>query len=377
MQNLDGLYFSLLRIALNVTTESCLPRALSDDEWRWVHDYSVKQCLVGVLFRAVEKLPHDQRPPRELLLRWSFESHKIQLVNERMNKTAADLTEMFCGRGLHPVILKGQANTLLYPDPFCRQAGDIDILLEGGREGVLRTLTEMNLHVDAEDDVSDHHVHLEPGLFGGITVEVHFCPTSSFSPYKTIAMLRFLDGELEELRSCADCSSWKVAQGFCVPSIPFALVMQLSHLRQHFFSTGVGLRQLVDYHQLLKNSTEEDRVRVSKMLGEFGLFHMAGAVMWLMREVFGLGENQLLCPVDKKRGKKLLNVVMNGGNFGRYAADYRVPVLKRWIIDRKRFIWLLKFDATEAIWHELRYWKTTISLIPRRIRRGRVALGNR
>lgn len=63
MQNLDGLYFSLLRIALNVTTESCLPRALSDDEWRWVHDYSVKQCLVGVLFRAVEKLPHDQRPP--------------------------------------------------------------------------------------------------------------------------------------------------------------------------------------------------------------------------------------------------------------------------------------------------------------------------
>lgn len=369
MGDLKEIYFTLLRVALHVSAEPRLPRSLDDSEWNWVHRQSVKQSLVGLLYCAIEMLPDGQRPPRDLLLRWSYEAHQVQLVNGHMNRTAAKLTQMLSGQGRHPVILKGQANALLYPNPLSRQAGDIDILIEGGRGGVVNTLEQMGFAVEKDDNVSDHHVHLDSGLFDGITVEVHFEATSSFSPIKTRNMRRFLSQEL--------ISPELTPEGFYVPGIPFALVMQLSHLRQHFFSTGIGLRQLVDYHQLLLHSTAEERSRVGKQLKKFGLFRMAGAVMWVMQRVFGLSESRMLCTPDKRRGEHLLRVVLSGGNFGRFASDYNVPVLKRWLIDRRRTLMLLRFDASEALWHELRYWVCTLSLIPRRLKRGRIALGNR
>jgi len=421
VRDLTHIYFLLLRLALDVPDAadvksgavpgaSCglsraacmLPRALSDEEWARVFDFAKKQSLVGLFYSAVQKLPAEQRPPRELLLRWSYEAEKIRGVNVRMNATAARLTEMFLAKGLHPVILKGQANARLYPDPFARQAGDIDILIEGGRGGVVRALEQMGYQVEADDNVSDHHVHLDKNAFGGITVEVHFQPTSSFSPFKTRNMLRFLDQELAKDREqskvregaarddfhdgTARAVSTRAAssehrgmtpEGFCVPSIPFALVMQLSHIRQHFFSTGVGLRQLADYCVLLQSSSAEDRALVAAGLKSFGLFRMAGAVMWVMNQVFGMGEDRFICAPDSRRGKQLLDVVMKGGNFGFFADDYRVPVLKRWLNDRRRALRMMRFDFNEAFWHELRYWKCTLSLVPRRLKRGRIALGTR
>jgi len=381
VNDLNSIYFALLRIALNVSAELCLPRALTEREWLWVHDFSVKQCLVGLAFCAIEKLPNAQRPPRELLLRWSLEAHQVQLVNGKMNSTAARLTTMFTERGLHPVILKGQANARLYPNPLSRQAGDIDILIEGGRGGVVKTLKDMGFDVEKDDNVSDHHVHLDAKLFDGITIEVHFEPTSCNSPIKTRRMRRFLAQELEGLGECGeggvDRGEVAAPEGFFAPGIAFALVMQLSHLRQHFFSTGIGLRQLADYHQLLVHSTPQDRARVAEQLRKFGLYNMARAVMWVMRHVFGLSDEHLLCAPHEKRGKTLLTVIMNGGNFGRYASDYNVPVFKRWLIDRKRTLKLFAFDPSEILWHELRYWIATLSLMPRRLKRGRVALGDR
>lgn len=395
-QDMTDIYFGLLRLSLGIG-DAGLPRALSDEEWGWVYRLSVKQSLLGLLYAAVQKLPADRRPPRALLLRLAHDSMRISQVNGRMNSMAARVTELFADRGLHPVILKGQANARLYPDPMARQAGDIDVLIEGGRGGVLKLLKEMGL---LQGDVSTHHVHLNQKDFDGITVEVHFKPCSSFSPRYNRNMQEFLDGELMEIRSSGfggsalrpaasgltpdavhgqthAVMSGLTPEGFCVPPVSFALVMQMSHIKQHFFGTGVGLRQLVDYCLLLRNSSAEDRARVAERLKDFGLFRMAGAVMWVMRSVFGLDSSLLLCKPDARRGKWLLNVVLKGGNLGKFADDYGSFVLKRWLNDRKRSLRMLRFDASEAIWHEIRYWKQTLGLMPRRIKRRRLALGKR
>ena len=47
-----------------------------------------------------------------------------------------------------------------------------------------------------------------------------------------------------------------------------------------------------------------------------GLYNFAGAVMYVMREVFGIDERYMICPVDEKRGRMLLEQVMQTGNFG-------------------------------------------------------------
>lgn len=364
-------YFALLRISLEppqkIFCECSSLDVLSEKEWLWIFREAEKQSLVGLLYCGVQKLPASKRPPRTLLLTWSLRAETLRGLNLQMNEMASKVTQLFESRGFHPVILKGQANARLYPDPLCRQPGDIDVFIEGGRSSVLKTLKEMNLMQDAA--VSIHHAHLDEKFFNGITIEVHFLPTSGYSPFKSRNMLRFLNKEISK--------SFKVDDGFYVPPMTFALVMQLSHLRQHFFGTGLGLRQLADYSLLLRHSSSEDRQRVSDELKNFGLFRMAGAVMWFMQSVFAMPDEFLICPPDQQRGEKLLHVVMNGGNFGWFSDDYSTPVFKRWLNDRKRAIRLMKFDFWEAFWHEILYLKTTLYLIPRRIKRGRIALGNR
>ena len=50
----------------------------------------------------------------------------------------------------------------------------------------------------------------------------------------------------------------------------------------------------------------------------------AGAVMYVMSEVFGMEEKYMICPMDGKRGRRLLEVIMEGGNFGHATEKYKI-----------------------------------------------------
>lgn len=58
--------------------------------------------------------------------------------------------------------------------------------------------------------------------------------------------------------------------------------------------------------------------RVQKKLKHLGLWKFAQAVMFVMKEVFGLSEDRMIAPMDEKEGKFLLDEIMRGGNFGQY-----------------------------------------------------------
>ena len=99
-----------------------------------------------------------------------------------------------------------------YPDKYARQPGDIDIWVEGGRESVLALLPN---HPKA----AYHHVHLPKNELG-VTVEVHFRPSSgNFNPITNRRLQRWLKKEI--------LSATMVEEGFCVPSIRFALGLRL------------------------------------------------------------------------------------------------------------------------------------------------------
>ena len=95
---------------------------------------------------------------------------------------------------------------------------------------------------------------------------------------------------------------------------------QLSHIYRHLFGLGVGLRQLMDYYFVLRasnsNSDSDSNESLKRTLSSLGLYNFAGAVMYVMREVFDLDERYMICPVDVNRGRMLLEQVMQTGNFG-------------------------------------------------------------
>ena len=358
-------FFALLRLAMTGEQFDSVPTA---EEWSEFYQMAGIQSVTGVCFTAFPRLTKAQQPPVELMVRWMGEAEDIRRMNELQNQEAARLTRLFTEAGRRSAILKGQANARLYPDRLSRQVGDIDIWVEGGKKGVVALLMELGLvtelgstSVDGKPTASYHHVHLPPTK-DHIVVEVHFRPSSgNFNPFTNRRLQRWLEQEIAS--SCQP-----VDEGFNVPSVRFALMMQLSHIQRHFLVVGIGLRQICDYYWLLKNSTDEDRREVASHLSSFGLRHTASALMWVLHEVLHLDEDLMLCQPDSYRGEWMLREIMAGGNFGHHAEREKHGTLRRVSENKWRLLQLMRFDFWEVIWMEIHFWKAVISTLPTRIK---------
>ncbi len=368
LKKTDKLLFKLLQLALDTTGKlQGLEEVPSEEDWKAVYKLAKRQSILGVAFSGIKKLPEDFRPERKMLLRWSLDAEGTAGMNALINQEAARLTQVFDGAGRKNAVLKGPANARLYPEPLSRQCGDIDIWVEGGRDSVSKLLYDLNLlNADTDDHAySRHHIHL-PENKDGITVEVHFKPASGI-PFRNGALQKFLNEEIRKAEM--------VPEGFYSPSIKFALVMQMAHLQQHFYSGGLGLRQYTDYLMLLRHSTESDRSAALVVMKRLSMMRACGAVMWMLQEVFGLERGLMLCAPDRWRGERLLKLALSGGNFGQYKTEPKPKnVFVRWFKDRMQAITWLTFDPVNAVFKELKYWRATISLIPVRIKRRRIAL---
>ena len=197
---------------------------------------------------------------------------------------------------------------------------------------------------------SYHHVHL-PSNENGVDVEVHFRPSSGvWNPFSNKKIQEFLKNEMGS--SCK-----LVDKGFRVPSIKFSLVMQLAHIQNHFMNEGIGFRQIIDYYYLLESKEMSDIGDFSDTLHYLGLEKIAGAVMWVLKEVMGISHTLLIAPIDEKRGNMLLKDIIHGGNFGKCSFERQQNQLNRFVLGRKRHIRLMYFDFKESFWFELKYWR--------------------
>ena len=366
---MESLY-KLLRMAVSpeydLQTFDC---KLNESEWELLHSECLRHLVAAVVYRAVCRLPKEQRPPMGLMFQWASEAETVRGHNDLLNSEAARLTELFAAQGRKSVVLKGAANARLYPDPFMRHGGDIDLWVEGGRKSVAELVKKMGFGVDEKDNGSPHHIHILGA--GEVPVEIHFRPSSGvFSPFARWRLLRYLEREI--------LNTERVPEGFSAPSIKFALAMQLAHIQRHFFKGGVGLKQFVDYYVLLEHSTADDRREISARLSRFGLKRLGAAVMWVMGEVFGLEKDKMLVAPDARLGKKMLAEVYASGNFGfnRLNAkdEHGMNFVVRWLGNRWKCIRLAPFSLSEVFWQEMDYWRDFIRKIPFRIRHRRISI---
>lgn len=378
-----ALLFELIQVVLGQRDR--LSRTPSEEDWQSLFQMAEEQAITSFVFPALEILNKcGQKPPVELLLEWIGLAEQDRSQNELMNSEAARLTALFENEGHRTAILKGQANARLYnchtditentervATTLLRLPGDIDIWVSGGKERVVKTLRKMHLidggiskYYSAENALDGyHHIHL-PKNEKGVDVEVHFRPSSgNHDPFTNRRLQKYLNQEIERENEL-------VGEGFRVPSIRFALVMQLAHIQRHALESGIELRRVIDYYYLLKSDAGHERETIKGKLKEMGLDHIAGALMWVMKEVFLMDEGWMIANPDEKRGRILLDIIMGGDHFGFISAKNRQAFsFVRSLMYHIRKFELLRFDARETIWGELNYYGNFMTSIPERIRR--------
>ena len=323
------------------------------EQWKSLLDFCVRQSIVGVGFYGIEKM--SQKPPKDLLLQWIALSELIKKRNILLNKRCVELAERLQQDGFDYCILKGQGNSLLYPYPVSRTPGDIDIWMKPKKRDRRLEAGDIINYVKGRNPKgrAEYH-HIDFGEFNGVEVEAHYRPTFMNNLITNRRLQRWMkERESEQFNNLVSLPG--LEQKISVPTWDFNVVFQLSHIYRHVIQGGIGLRQMIDYYYLLKsNANRPNDTNCYETLKYLGLMEIAGAVMWVMKEVLGLEDQYLIAPVDKRRGRFLYREIMNGGNFGQYNADGRRKQVeggvKKNINRLKRDIRLLCYFPSECLW---------------------------
>ena len=352
------IFFEFLRFCIGTVQE--VPSSLKGADWRMLYAMARKQCLVGVLFDGIKRLPADVGMDKGLLFQWMAQNQTLRKANARLDKAAVEVAEWFGRKGFRTCVLKGQGNALLYPPGMERTPGDIDLWVDGGDRKVVSFVRSLS----PDEKVCYHHIGFPE--YNGVEVEVHFRPSFLFCFRHNRRLQEYYERVMDEQ------FAHKVKLGeqgeVAVPKAEFNLIFQLTHIFTHLMNEGIGLRQLLDYFFLLKNTdfigntdgdgfllntdftdntdkflgstdgdgfllntnssdnTDKDGGNVDGVdrrllqdeLRRLGLWEFAGAVMYIMKEVLGLEDNRLIVPPDVKRGRLVLKEVLEAGNFGQY-----------------------------------------------------------
>ena len=321
------IFFDFLRFCIGPAKD--IPDSLKEADWKELYAIAQKQALLGVLFHGIQRLPKELAPEQKLLMQWMVMAEQIRKQNIRLFQDSVKVCQNFENEGFANCILKGQGNALLYPDPYMRTPGDIDIYLSGGRKKIMKYVDR----VCPNQVMRYHHVDF-PVM--KTAIEVHFTPSYMFFPIHNSRMQKWFK-EVMDLQ-CSNVVTLPDGYGeITVPTTSFNVIYILSHLYRHIFTEGIGLRQLLDYYfvlvkwhtdltnltdsnkslpQMTQINTDLDTLRHE--LKYLGLWKFAQAVMYVLHEVFGLSEDRMIAPMDEKEGRFLLDEIMRGGNFGQY-----------------------------------------------------------
>ena len=228
-----------------------MSNVVANIDWQQMYYFASKQAILGLCFEGVERLGREypdelkQNPiERVLLMTWMAKTQQIRRQNMKVNVVASKLDSKFREDGLRCCILKGQGNALMYPNPYSRTPGDVDVWVNASREEITEYA---KCHLKLEDDIRFHHLET---TMDGVLVELHFFPCSMNNLLYHARLQKWFKQNAD--LQCSNVVSLPDGIGeIAIPTTAFNVVYQLTHLYHHFFDEGIGMRQIIDYYYVV------------------------------------------------------------------------------------------------------------------------------
>lgn len=287
----------------------------SNIEWKKVRHIAEQQCVLGLVMSGIELLPCELRPPKDELYKWISRVQMIEQKNYAMNMFVASLFDKMAQNGIKSILVKGQGVAQCYNKPLWRSCGDVDLFLDDDEyKKASRYFSTFATKV-AEENPRKRHLAM---IIDGWDVELH-------GTLRT-GLWRKLDKNIDELQkelfNKNQIRIWD-DHGISVnlPSPQNDVLFVFTHILQHFYREGVGLRQICDWCRLLC---------VYRKDINFEQLYTRLCSMGIMTEwkVFGcLAVEFLGIPKDtmpfyecrdslRRKAKKVLSFIFETGNFG-------------------------------------------------------------
>ena len=307
----EELLLRLLRAALNeerlsatdLSEPSNPPTPPETPDWDAILQEARAQTVLGLIAEAV---------PDEVAAAPRTEALRLKAKFMRILHGQTELVSLFRGAGIPLVILKGMAAAVYYPKPHTRAMGDVDFLVPqepaewpGDRQPdrASDSAGPADRQPPAPPAEAPRHVQYAKG---GVEYELHHHFSSFGLDLEPILLQGF---ERAVTRGIA---------GREFPTLPNpenALAL-LAHIRQHLLESGLGLRQIIDWMQCLKNLSAEETARLQAYARQTGLDTLAGAINRICNRYLGTAFSWT-ADVDPMTVEALLEHLFERGNFGR------------------------------------------------------------
>lgn len=327
-----------------------LPEDFDKIDWTEFQKFCHRQSIMGVVFDGLERA--NKKIPQQVLFEWISTVQSIKNQNVIVNKDLLAVTNLFQKKGYRSVILKGQANGLMYPSPELRSPGDIDIWVDAPQMDIVK----MVLNQYPEAHYSIHHIKLP--IFNDVSVEVHYRPIYLTNWFTDRRLQRYVDKVQE-----SQFTNKVAIEGGEIGALTneFNAVYQILHMFAHFFSTRNNLKQLIDYYYLLKRGlTDVEKERCETLMRELKVLKYAKGVMWIMAEELGLHKDFLIVEPDKKVGRLIWNETLK---YGTYTNDSFSALMEQLFANlrlARYFTQNVLINPLFLVWHQ--WWKLKMKM---------------
>lgn len=283
-----------------------------------------EQAVVGLITAGLEYVV-DVKVSKEELLQFVGSTLQIEQQNKDMNAFIADLIEKLSKEDVNAILMKGQGIAQCYERPLWRSSGDVDLLLgDTNYEKAKDVLFPMSSSIE-EENLYNKHLEL---TIDGWSVELHGTLRGS---------IKRINHVIDEVQNDVFCGgnvrSWQNGNTLVfLPKADEDVFLVFTHILQHFYIEGIGLRQICDWCRLLWTYRESLNRRLLKSrICKAGIMAEWKAFGAFAVEYLGMPEEAMpyldvrskmddgRCEIDKnlkRKADRILEFVLESGNFG-------------------------------------------------------------
>lgn len=307
-------------------------------DYNVIYKLAQEQSVVGLVAAGLEHVI-DVKVPQHVALVFVRDALQLEQRNRAMNDFIGKIVGEMQAVGIDTVLVKGQGVAQCYERPLWRASGDVDFLFDKknyynalnyflslapmiGTEDPFRMQTAFNI----KSWIVELHGSLHTELWGSLDTVLDKIQEDTFFNHH---IRIWHNNETNVNLPVAENDSFFV----------------FSHILQHFFKEGVGLRQVCDWNRLLwkykdqiNSNNLEAILRNAGTLSEWRLFSYF-SVKYLGMPINAIPVYKPLCFVDK-RAKMILNTMLITGNMGHnkdYSYRSKYPFFLQKIISVKRY----------------------------------------
>lgn len=348
MDNYLKAFFALLRAGLWEQSVRLLPFEPLDFDS--LFELAEEQAVVGLIGAGLEHV-EDRKVTKPEAVRFLKNVFSLECRNLEINGFIEKLTGRLRSADVYALLVKGQGVAQCYERSGWRSVGDIDLLVDDENYRKAKEFLATKAESIGVEEVDKKHLGM---TIDSWTVELHGTLHNGLSRRSDKVVDEIQDDSLRG----GNVVMWRNGEtDVPLPGPDNHILFVFTHILQHFFHGGIGLRQICDWCRLLWTYRESiDRDLLESRLRRMGL--MSEWRVFASLAVHYLGYQASYMPLYCESGAfarkadRVLALVLKKGSFGRKVDKSYMktaPVLQRKII---------------TIWRQLKESVSFLSIFP-------------